>query len=354
VPQESLSEQPGSSRLSLRELYTRLAQSQSISTRKVARLKEAGLSIEQIAERYAQRQSQPCPDDFLTPGCVDFPDRLRDLFDPPLRLFFQGIHPSGFPSTIVGVVGSRKASRFGNLLARRLGEILSRRKVGVCSGLAMGIDGAVHKGVLDYLCRDPEGGQPIAVLGHGWGRIHPPEHKGLAKLVMSRGTLLTEYPRSYPPSRWTFPARNRIIAALSDHVVIVEAGKRSGSLYTAEFASELGRTVWVVPNAPGRPNSEGVLSLLRCGAEIICDLEEFAEKVAPTRMGTSRLTHSQLQPVLQEVMVTLQECGGSTSMLCQRSDLSPRELACHLSELEMTGYLRRQLDGNWEILRFME
>ena len=336
--------------MKLKELYECLAQTSSLSPRKVADLKNAGLSVAEIARRYARSEKhRPCQEPFVTPACSSYPSKLTHLNDPPLRVFHQGRNPGELPATIVGVVGSRKASRFGLAFARQLGEVLSRRGAGVCSGLALGIDGAVHEGVLSYLARDPDGGPPIAVLGHGLGTIHPSSHRSLARAVARTGTLLTEYPPGTPASRWTFPARNRIIAALSDHLVVVEAGPKSGSLYTAEFADELGRQVWIVPTAPGRPNSEGVLKLWDSGVNPITNIEEFAERVAPTsRRDASPLI---LTPAKREVLRLLAQSGGSTEHLCEESELSAMELACLLSESEMEGHLRRMLDGTWEVNR---
>jgi DNA processing protein len=266
------------------------------------------------------------------------------------------MNPGRLPDLIVGVVGSRKASSFGLSFARRLGATLARKNASVCSGLALGIDGAVHRGVLEEIARNPKAAPPVGVLGHGWGAIHPPSHEELAKEVERTGSLLTEYQPGAPPTRWTFPARNRIIAALSDHVVVVEAGSRSGSLYTAEFAEQLGRTVWIVPNAPGRPNSAGVLGLWKAGAQTIIDLDEFAETVAPSKVENERsseaLPPSLNSPENREILAHLARCDGSLDDICESEKWTPTELACRVTELELDGVVRRMIDGRWTILRW--
>lgn len=335
-----------------RLIYDELARTPRLSARKVARLLDSGHSLEQIRFRFARPVGRTPTADFLTPACPSYPEKVRQLYDPPLTLFRRGLDFGELSEQVVGVVGSRKATKFGQQWARRLGASLARRGVSVCSGLAQGIDGACHRGVLDELNRNPEAAKPIGVLGHGWGRIHPMEHYELARQIEKRGMLVTEYPPGFPPARWTFPARNRIIAALCEHVVVVEAGKKSGSLHTAEFALELGRTVWILPNTPGRPNSEGVMGLWRSGAEVILDLEEFVNEVAPRPATKTRPQEDPLSPETADILRLLAQCEGVTADFCRASKLGPNELAYRLAEMEIEGLIRRDLDGSWAILRW--
>lgn len=333
-------------------IYEELARTPRLSARKVAQLLSSGHELKDIRLRFGRPIGQAPIADFLTPACPAYPEKVRQLFDPPLTLFHRGLGLDALSTCVVGVVGSRKASKFGIQWARRLGASLARRGVSVCSGLAQGIDGACHRGALEELSRNPDASAPIGVLGHGWGRIHPTEHYELARQMEKRGLLVTEYPPGFPPARWTFPARNRIIAALSDHVVVVEAGKRSGSLYTAEFALELGRTVWILPNTPGRPNSEGVLGLWRAGAEVILDMEEFVNMVCPRQSNIENSDRTALNRETSELLWLLAKCEGVTADFCRASKLGPNELAYRLAEMEIEGLIRRDLDGSWTILRW--
>lgn len=337
--------------MSLRQFYERLSHTPGLTALKVAQLIQSGLTVEQVAERHANPVTTLSGDTSVTPACQDYPQRLLHLNDPPLQIFYQGKPPSAIKGVVVGIVGSRKASHHGLRLARELGRTLTRRGASVCSGLALGIDGAAHQGVIEQLRRDPNGGSPIAVLGHGLAYLHPSEHRELAQSVRQTGTLLTEYPHSFSPTKWSFPARNRLIAALSDHLVVVEAGARSGSLHTARFADDLGRSVWVVPNAPGRPNSEGVLKLHQSGAHLIYNVEEFAEQVVPSQRKAKRSKSKDptLSPTKREILNLLARADGRTDLLCQQSKLSPTELACLLTELELDGHVCRQLDGLWVV-----
>ncbi len=247
-------------------------------------------------------------------------------------------------------MGSRKATSYGLSSSRRLGAALARHGVTVCSGLARGIDGAVHRGVIEELKKDRDAARPIAVLGHGWDFVHPRENEALFRQVAEWGTLLTEYPPDHPPSRWTFPARNRIIAALSDVLVVVEAGARSGSLHTAGFAEELGRDVWAVPSSPGKPNSAGVLKLLGSGANMLTDFDEFVHQVTQKSRRTPRQGPPQLDPDSRELLLRLARSEGDIGAICDDLDWSATEIAYRLTELELAGLIARNIQGQWDLL----
>lgn len=337
--------------MSLRDFYDQLARTPGVGPQRVATLMKAGLTIQQITTRHAQPRPEDHGQPFLTPACADYPVAFHQLSDPPLRLFCRGVKLDLLSRPIVGVVGSRRASRFALSWAQRLGSALARNGASVCSGLALGIDGAVHRGVLEEMKRNPQAAKPVAVLGHGWNFTHPSENRSLFDELKHVGLLLTEYPPDQAPTRWTFPARNRLIAALSDHVVVVEAGQKSGSLHTARFAEELGRKVWAVPTTPGRANSKGVLALLRDGANAIYDLEEFVEEIVPTRRRDLECRDlKRLEPKKRQLLELLVESEGEVDILYQQTNYSPVELAYQLTELEIDGLLRRTLDGRWEPL----
>src|SRR5262245_59161755 len=148
-------------------------------------------------------------------------------------------------------------------MARRLASELADRGVTIVSGLARGIDAAAHRGALEA------GGRTLAVLGTGIDVIYPPEHRGLAREIAARGAVLTEMPPGTRALPWHFPLRNRIIAALSLAVVVVEAAERSGALTTATWAADLGRDVLAVPGRVTSPVSRGAHGLIRDGATLV-------------------------------------------------------------------------------------
>ncbi len=192
---------------------------------------------------------------FLTWDDLSYPALLRDLPDPPPVLLVLGtLLPED--EKAVAIVGSRETSKRGLIRARHLGQALASRGLTVVSGLASGIDTAAHKGALEA-----SRGRTLAVLGSGLKVIHPRDSQALAECIVARGALLSELRPEAPPRGPYLMARDRIIAALSRAVIVVEAGENSGSLDTARRAKRLGRPVLACPGSPGTD------ALLRAGAE---------------------------------------------------------------------------------------
>lgn len=331
------------------EAYLTLARTPGVSSRQVAEALKKGVPLDELVRRWGRPQVGARDAPFLTPACPGYPSALKRLDIPPLRLFWKGIPPSHLPTCRVGIVGSRKAIKYGRTMATSLGSRLAQRGVSVFSGLALGIDSAAHEGAVQ---QDGAPGPPVAVLGHGWDHHYPSQNWHLREQVLSRGTLLTEYPPDHPPARWTFPERNRIIAAMVDHLVVVEAGPKSGSLYTAEFALDAGRTVWIVPNRPGYANSTGALHLLRDGAYPIIDVEDFLEQVSPRLSGFQALAASQgleqIAPLQRQLILTLMEGESNSTDLGASLGCDARTLAVHLGELELLGLIDRCGSG-WQL-----
>jgi DNA processing protein len=196
-----------------------------------------------------------------------FPDGLLQLPDPPFGLFARGAVGDALAllaeAPVVAIVGSRRATSQGLAFARDLAAQLAEGGAVVVSGLAHGIDAAAHEGALRA------GGTTDAVLGCGVDVPYPRRNRDLAARILERGALISEFWPGTPPAPWRFPARNRIVAGLAGAVAVVEAGRRSGALITADFALELGRPVLAVPGWPGALASEGCNNLLRAGAALL-------------------------------------------------------------------------------------
>jgi DNA processing protein len=219
----------------------------------------------------------------------DHPDWPVDLLadpDPPVLLFALGDpellsrHPS------VAVVGTRRASRYGLDVARELGRVLAGAGVVVLSGLAAGIDGAAHAGALDA-----GGAPPAGVVGSGLDVVYPRGHRQLWHRIAEAGVLASEWPLGSRPTRWKFPARNRILAALADVVVVVESPATGGALLTVEEALRRDRTVMAVPGPIGISSSQGTNRLLADGMAPVCDPSDVLLALgldavpSPTRSG---------------------------------------------------------------------
>lgn len=202
-------------------------------------------------------------------GAAGYPPWLAAIPDPPDLLFVKGELPA---VAGVAVVGSRRATRYGVNLARAMGAAVGRRGVTVVSGLARGIDGAAHRGVVEA------GGRAVAVLGCGPDRWYPASHRTLGEeLLAGGGAVVTEYPPGTVPEPWRFPVRNRIITGLSKVVLVVEAATGGGALISARLGLEQGREVWAVPGDIDRATSRGCNELIRDGAMPVLSTAELLE-----------------------------------------------------------------------------
>jgi len=193
-----------------------------------------------------------------------YPKRLREISAPPVVLYVQTLdHERVIPGQALGVIGTRSAAIEVCRRATEIAKDLAAAGIAVVSGLALGIDGAAHRGALDSKIECAT----IAVLAHGLDRVYPPSHLGLAReIVNSGGMIVSEYPPGVDPLKHHFLARNRIIAGLSRGVLVVQAGARSGSLVTANFAADYGRDVFVFDDSVGGEASSGGSSLIDQGA----------------------------------------------------------------------------------------
>lgn len=278
-----------------------------------------------------------------------YPQCLGDLGDPPAVLFGRGdpgLLAVLTPSAAVTIVGSRRPSRHGRELAAALGREVASAGLMVVSGMAMGIDSCAHEGALAV------GGATVAVLGNGVDVPYPPRGARLYERIVERGLVLGELPPGTTPRRWTFPARNRIMAALGAMTVVVEARERSGSLITAEMAEDLGRELGAVPGRVGSSATAGTNGLLRDGASVIRGARDVLDSMlGPGAEGRASELASRgpaLEPALAELLELLEDGSSSPDALARASRLEPGPLAVALVRLELSGYVRSDSAGRYE------
>ncbi|MDK2897257.1 MAG: processing protein [Candidatus Atribacteria bacterium] len=193
-----------------------------------------------------------------------YPYLLQNIHHPPFLIYQRGDFDFRNHDRYVAMVGTRRVSPYGRNVSLKLARELAKEKVIVVSGLANGVDGFCHQGIID------EGGITLAVLGSGLNHIYPPNHLQMAQDIVSLGGgLISEYPPAFPPRREYFPIRNRIISGLSQALIVVEAPRKSGALITANFALEQGREVMAVPGPIFSPVSQGSNALIRQGASLV-------------------------------------------------------------------------------------
>lgn len=201
-------------------------------------------------------------------GEKDFPEKVYQFSPDVKELYYKGnLHLTKEPS--IAVVGSRKCTTYGVTVAKEIGKRAAQNQVVIVSGLAKGIDTAGHQSVLEH------GGTTIAVLGGGTDRYYPAENRQLQRTIAVKGLLLSEHPSEYLPRAFDFPKRNRIISALSESVVVIEAPNRSGSLITAEAAEEQGKQVYAVPGNITSHYSFGTNKLIREGVTPLILLDDL-------------------------------------------------------------------------------
>lgn len=204
-----------------------------------------------------------------------YPSALREIYDPPIVLYVKGAWSDCLDRPCIGVVGSRRASTYGQNAALMLARDLAEHGVTVVSGFARGIDAAAHRGALEA------GGRTVAVLGTGIDEVYPRDHKKLAAEILDRGgALVSQFPLGTPPVSENFPYRNRIISGLSLGVVVVEAAENSGSLITARLAMEQNREVFAVPGNITSRNSFGTNYLIKgAGAKLVQQWQDIASEL---------------------------------------------------------------------------
>lgn len=273
----------------------------------------------------------------LWAGGDDYPVALGADSEAPAVLFVRG-DPTALDARRVGIVGTRNATLAGLATARELGVALAAESVTVVSGLARGIDGAAHDGV-----RQQAGpGRAVGVVGSGPDVVYPRRHANLWNWVAAEGLLISEYPVGTPPEAWRFPERNRIIAGLSEVLVVVESRERGGSLITARMAAERGVEVMAVPGSPRCRASRGTNDLIRDGAAPVTCVDDIMTMLGldHRRQGSLPFDPRPL-PVGDEARV-LRACEGEPStidMIAAATGLSIVESALGAARLERAGWL---------------
>lgn len=290
------------------------------------------LNAADAAMRNAERASAR----IVVHGENGYPETLNDLADPPPALWLVG-DDAMLATPVVAIVGTRNATSYGERMTRELASALARAGACVVSGMARGIDSEAHRATLDV------GGRTIAVLGTGVDIAYPTAHRPLHRIIGSRGLLVSELPCGDRAQKWSFPRRNRIIAALAAATIVVEAGVRSGALKTAGHALELGRNVAAVPGPIDSPQAAGSNMLIRDGAIVIADVAD-----ALTLVGLSAPREKPI--ILQsdaEVRVWKALARGAVDMdgLCASVALPARECIAAVGAMELRGLVTCALTG---------
>lgn len=272
----------------------------------------------------------------------EYPPALRDLCDAPLVLYVRGGLECAARRT-VAIVGSRAASAYGRSIAASMSAEFAAFGATVVSGLARGIDAAAHKGAI------AAGIPTIAVLGSGVQALYPDYHALLADdIVAGGGAVLSEFPPDEPARAFQFPMRNRVVAALAQATVVVEASTRSGALITARLSDELGRRVFAIPGDVVRPTSRGTNALIADGVPLVTSAADLAGL-----MGWSALTADMpgdLSPA-DALLDLIADHARTVDELASCSGSSVAELSSRLMLLELAGAVERRPGGSYAAVR---
>lgn len=272
----------------------------------------------------------------------DIPEELLRLSDAPKQLFASDkTLPKLMKMPRLAVVGSRKVSPYGRSVTTKLTSDLARKGVVIVSGLALGVDSLAHSSCLDA------GGVTIAVLPTGLDRIYPTSHTQLARQITEKGGILvSEYPERTDPMRHNFIARNRIIAALAEGLLITEAAIASGSLHTARFALELGIPVFAVPGPINSPTSEGTNNLIKTGAILVQTVDDILHEMPWTfdQGAPDAIAYTPEEMVILEL---IKQGISDGNELLVRSELAAPLFYQTLTMLELTGRVRPLGANQW-------
>lgn len=296
---------------------------------------------------------------FIGHGEAGYPECLTELDAPP-----AGLYVRGDPHALVGlhelprvtIVGTRRASAYGLAAADRIAASFARAGVAVLSGLALGIDGRVHRAALEG------DGLTVGVLGCGVDVVYPRRHHDLFARVADAGALFSEYPPGTPPAPWAFPERNRLLAALGDAVIVVEAPERSGALITAERALELGREVFGVPGPILGGTSDGCNRLIHDGANVCLDADSVVEdflrltrmerrerRARPGPFWRNGTAAPDPDPARRSVLQALTGGPLYVDEVARATGLSPTDASAALSLLELDASVRRCGPGRYAL-----
>ncbi|MGA8265997.1 MAG: DNA-processing protein DprA [Ignavibacteriaceae bacterium] len=272
----------------------------------------------------------------------DYPELLKNIYDPPLLLYYKGAL-SELDKFSIAIVGTRKPTEYGKLQTQKITSDLASQNITIVSGLARGIDSIAHSAALK------SNGRTIAVIGSGLNKIYPPENKNLFEEIYENGVIFSEYKLDTNPDAGNFPQRNRIISGLSLGCIVVESGIPGGALQTAQFALDQNREVFAIPGNLGVKQSEGTNALIQKGTaklvknaedvlvELELKLKPVVGKNIPKPKPDLNLFEEKLLNILIEGQIQIDK-------IASLSNLSTSDCLVHLLSLEFKG-LVKQLPG---------
>jgi DNA processing protein len=262
----------------------------------------------------------------------DYPTSVKHIKNSPPVLYIKG--ELGSPIKTIAIVGSRKATTYGLKVAYEVGFQLGQRKVTVVSGMAYGIDSSAHRGAIDAK------GRTYAVLGCGVDITYPKQNKKLKEEIENSGALISEFPFSTDPLNINFPVRNRIISAISDGVIVVEASEKSGALITADYALDQGKDVYAVPGSIYSELSRGTNQLIKSGAIPYLNINDIYSKNPTVLQNSNLFKNTQLTDEEKIIINSIDAfTGKNLNEIIDKTGLKANKVMITLTELELKGLI---------------
>ncbi len=273
-----------------------------------------------------------------------YPTLLKESFRPPFLLYYKG-HLTNLEKPAIAIVGARKCTPYGSQVARKLAQELAQSGITVVSGMALGIDSFAHSGALEGQ------GKTIAVLGNGLddANIVPRSNFNLSRQIMEKGVLISEYPPGTSASPLTFPARNRIIAGLTQGTVVVEAEAKSGALITARMALENNREVFSIPGSIFSPQSLGTNNLIQQGAKLVTSLKDILEELNLSRNTSSKnlITKNPANKTEESILKIISNEPIHIDKITKLVKLQTANINATLSLMEIKGWIKNTGGQNY-------
>ena len=285
----------------------------------------------------------------------EIPSSLREIYDTPIGLYVKGTIP---PGPYLSIVGTRLPSLYAQKVCSKICTDLALAGFCVVSGMARGIDSIAHKSALEV------NGKTIAFLGSGMDIVYPPENLGLYQRIASKGAVISEFPFRRKADRRTFPMRNRLVSGISSGVLVVESGISGGSLITARFAAEQGRSVFAIPGRIDQPSSQGCHQLIREGAILVTNANQIIDDLRPSLTQTilplsekkqaehpKEKNSEQIISKNEKIILNLLGVDGAMAVeqMCSICELTIQEISVSLSLLELSNKVGKRYDGKYEL-----
>lgn len=269
----------------------------------------------------------------------DYPSKLKNIYDPPYIIYTRG-KKIRLDIPLIAIVGSRKATPYGKWAAYQFARELAKWNIGIISGLALGVDTSSHKGALDE-----EDGYTIGVLGCGLDQYYPASNRNLMDKMVVSGCIISEYCLGMPPLKYNFPARNRIISALSDGVIVIEASEKSGALITVDYALDHGKDIYALPGNINSTQSKGTNKLIRDGAKILLSVDDIIEnlqyKYTIEKKSLEKTIKEDLSEIEAMVYEVIKISPINIDLIVNKTGIKASELNSILTVLEIKGYINQ-------------